>query len=110
LKRVVILNQDGVDCMLSNDSENSLMYCDPPYLHETRASPDVYEHEMTESDHRRFLAAAKSLKAKVAVSGYPSALYDEALASWNKHVFDVPNNSAGGPSKRRMKETLWVNW
>ena len=88
------------------------MYSDPPYPASTRSAPDVYgEYEMTDDDHREFLAVAKSLKhAKVMISGYPSELYDEALKGWERHEFDVANHAASGKVKERKIEVVWTNY
>ncbi len=84
--------------------------CDPPYLHETRESTEAYAHEMDEKDHRELLEVLRSCKGKVMLSGYPSALYDAALAGWSRHTFDLPNHVASGKRKERETEVLWCNF
>jgi DNA adenine methylase len=81
-----------------------------PYLHETRSATEVYRFEMTEADRRQLLDLLRSVQGKVMLSGYPSALYDTALAGWNRHAFELPNHAAGGKEKRRMTEVLWCNF
>lgn len=44
------------------------------------------------------------------LSGYRSAIYDDLLSAWARHDFDLPNNAAGGDSKRRMVECVWCNY
>jgi DNA adenine methylase len=112
LKRVVIENRPAVQLMRGHDVEGCVMYCDPPYLARTRTARNAYgEFEMTDGDHRDFLAAAKSLRrARALISGYPSELYDAALKGWSRHEFDVANNAAGGGTKRRMTEVVWTNY
>lgn len=112
LKRVVILNRDALDVIRQQDGENTLFYLDPPYLPETRTSPEVYEHEMTEEQHRELLTVLSSVKGKFLLSGYPSTLYEEAAyqSNWSCHEFSLPNNAAGGETKRRMTECLWTNF
>lgn len=110
LRRVVILNRDALDVVAQQDGEDTLFYLDPPYLDETRTAPQVYAHEMTGSQHFDLLLQVKGCKGKVMLSGYRSKLYDDALASWNRHDFDLPNNAAGGDEKRRMTESLWCNF
>jgi hypothetical protein len=44
------------------------------------------------------------------LSGYPSPLYDTALAGWTRHTFDMPNHAAGGETKGRETEVLWCNF
>jgi DNA adenine methylase len=94
----------------SQDGPGTLFYCDPPYLPRTRAASDAYAHEMTEGDHRELLALLRSVRGKVMLSGYPSELYDRALAGWPRHTFDLPNNAAGGPTKGRETEVVWCNF
>ncbi len=110
LRRVVILDRDALDVIRQQDGPETLFYLDPPYLPRTRTAPDVYAHEMTADDHRQLLDAVKRVQGKVMLSGYPSPLYDETLTGWARHNFDLPNNSAGGRSKRRMTECVWSNF
>lgn len=110
LRRVVILNKPALEVMRQQDGPDTLFYCDPPYLPETRTAPDIYEFEMTVDDHRELLATLRSLKGKVMLSGYPSPLYEQELMGWTKHVFDLPNHAAGGATKTRETECLWCNF
>lgn len=110
LRRVLIENRPALDLIRSEDTPDTLFYLDPPYLHETRTSKDVYAHEMSESDHVKLFATIRICKGKVMLSGYPSPLYERHLADWTRHTFDLPNNAAGGSEKRRMTECLWCNF
>lgn len=105
-----MLNRPAVDVIRQQDGPQTLFYLDPPYLHETRAAPDAYAHEMSADDHRELLALLRSVQGKVMLSGYPSKLYDEALAGWTRQVFDVPNNAASGSAMARKTEVLWCNF
>lgn len=111
LKRVAILNRDAIDVIAQQDGPATLFYCDPPYLHSTRASTGEYAHEMTHEQHERLLIALRGTKGRFLLSGYRSELYDDCAAAngWARHDFDLPNNSAGGTSKRRMTECVWCN-
>jgi DNA adenine methylase len=110
LRRVAIEQMPALDLIRREDTSDTLFYCDPPYLHETRAATDAYAHEMTGADHRALLEALLACKGKVMLSGYPSPLYDKALSAWTKHTFDLPNNAAGGRAKARETEVLWCNF
>jgi DNA adenine methylase len=110
LKSVVILNDDALTVIRKEDSPKTLHYLDPPYLHETRSSKDVYEFEMTDEDHRQLLQTIQHVEGSVMLSGYHSALYDDMLADWTLKEFVKPNNSAGGKEKRKMVECLWMNY
>jgi DNA adenine methylase len=112
LSRVLILNRPALDVIRSEDTPKTLFYCDPPYLHETRATTGEYAHEMTREQHEQLLAALAGIKGKFMLSGYDSELYRQAETAngWRRHEFDLPNNAAGGDTKRRMKEIVWTNF
>jgi DNA adenine methylase len=110
LRRVVVLNRPALEVIRQQDGRDTLFYLDPPYLHETRSTTGEYRHEMTEQDHRDLLALICQVRGKVMLSGYPSELYDASLEGWSRHIFDLPNNAAGGKQKARESEILWCNF
>lgn len=112
LQRVVILNRDAIDVITQQDGSHTLIYADPPYMHQTRASTGEYQHEMTHQQHDALLCTLAGIQGRFLLSGYRSTLYDERaeLHGWKRHDFDLPNNSAGGATKRRMMESVWVNF
>jgi DNA adenine methylase len=81
-----------------------LVYCDPPYLQQTRSSTRRYRFDYEEDDHRELLRLLKHLPCQVILSGYPSALYDEALAGWQSLALQVMNQSGV------RTEKLWFNF
>jgi hypothetical protein len=81
-----------------------------PYLPGTRTAPKGYRHEMTAGAHAELLALLKKCQGKVMLSGHRCPLSDRDLARWVRHDFQMPNNSAGGKSKRRRIESLWCNF
>jgi DNA adenine methylase len=110
LKRVTILNRDALDVIRQQDGLDTLFYLDPPYLGETRTAENVYAFEMAAKQHTELLEVVKACVGKVILSGYPSPMYDRALSAWNRRQFDLPNQAAGGSSKRRMTEVVWCNF
>lgn len=110
LRRVAVYNRPALEVMAKEDGTNTLFYVDCPYLHETRESEGLYEHEMSRADHEELLDFLTSCKSHVMVSGYPSELYDRRLAGWKRHALDRANSLAGGDSKRRMQEVVWAKW
>jgi DNA adenine methylase len=110
LSDVKVLCRPAVEVIQSEDTPATLFYCDPPYLHETRAATGSYAFEMNDADHQELLDVLLACRGKVMLSGYPSALYDRALAGWTRHTFDLPNNAAGGKTKGRETEVLWCNF
>jgi DNA adenine methylase len=112
-KRVVILNRDALDVIRQQDGPDTLFYLDPPYVHQTRITTGEYGlHEMGDEDHQALLETITSSErsGKFMLSGYRNDLYDTLLQGWRRHDFELPNNAAGGASKRRMVECLWCNF
>lgn len=112
LKGVVLLHDSALGVIRRLDHELTLFYLDPPYLHETRTSTGQYVHEMTTDDHEQLLAALAKIKGKFLLSGYRSKLYDDWAErnGFARKDFDAPNNAAGGAEKRRMVESVWMNF
>jgi len=110
LRRVEILYQPALEAIRRFDSPETLIYCDPPYLHETRDpnSRDVYGVEMSEEEHRQLASALNTCESKVVLSGYPSHLYDKLYRSWRRLDIDIANHAAGGRKKARKTEVLWT--
>lgn len=112
LRRVVVENMDAVKLIRREDTPHTFFYLDPPYLHETRVTTDAYHHEMTREQHEELLATLGAVKGKFILSGYRNELYDRIAAErqWHRKDIDIANHAAGGKSKRRMTESLWMNY
>lgn len=84
---------------------DELVYADPPYVMSARATPRrYYRHEYTDADHRRLLDVLLGLPCAVMVSGYRSALYDQALAGWRREDF------TSSTRRGRAVESVWMNY
>jgi site-specific DNA-adenine methylase len=81
-----------------------LIYCDPPYLVQTRTSQRRYRFDYTEQDHVQLLERLISLPCPVIVSGYRSSLYEDLLSSWN--TVELQAMTRGGV----RTEKLWFNY
>lgn len=112
LRRVQIVCQPAVDAIRRFDHTEGLIYCDPPYVHGTRAKggTDIYGVEMSDEDHRNLARALRECKSRVVLSGYPSDLYDELFGDWRRIEFDIANHAAGGKRKTRERECLWMSF
>lgn len=113
LKRVVILKRDALDVIREQDSPTTLFYLDPPYHHETRTTTTEYgQFEMDVDSHTDLLELLSCVQGKFVLSGYRCELYDYYANQygWGRHDFELPNNAAGGKSKRRMIESVWRNY
>ena len=112
VKNTIILNKSVFEIFKVWDEEDTLMYLDPPYLHETRAdgSADIYKHEMTIEDHINLLNLAKTARSKVIISGYASPLYNRNLKGWKVKKKSVANHSSQSKVKENRTEVLWYNY
>jgi DNA adenine methylase len=112
LRTVEIVCRPAVEVIRTWDGPETLFYCDPPYVPSTRheGSRSIYGCEMSEEDHRGLAAVLRACRGRVVLSGYPSPLYDELYGDWRSVQFDIANHAAGGTSKARKQEMLWMNW
>lgn len=113
LMRVVIFNKDALEVIRQQDGPDTLFYCDPPYYPTSRTSPEAYgSFEMTPAQHAALLNALGKIQGKFILSGYCCDLYRQCqhVYGWQRHEFDLPNNAAGGATKRRMQEVIWCNF
>jgi DNA adenine methylase len=108
LMRVQIENRPAVDCIKIYDSEDTLFYCDPPYVHETRGDSKAYGYEMSDEQHMDLAKTLNEAKGLVAVSGYDCPLMGELYSptGWLKLNFQCTNHS----TKDSRTETVWLNY
>ena len=83
---------------------SEVVYCDPPYLPSTRKRSRVYANDLTEEDHVELLSIVKQLPCRVAISGYPSQLYEMELRHWSRLHFSAMGHDG------IHTESLWTNY
>jgi DNA adenine methylase len=111
LRGVVIEQKDASTLMRYFDTDDTLHYVDPPYVHSTRSlwagkgARKGYAHEMSDEDHRSLAAVLNSLNGKVCLSGYHSPLYDELYRDWRR----VERHALADGARARI-EVLWMNY
>lgn len=82
-----------------------LVYCDPPYLRETRKKDErLYSYDYSREEHIELLEVLKSLPCMVMISGYESALYNELLKGWYTRRFQAACHHGVAT------EWLWMNY
>ncbi|RCW84866.1 DNA adenine methylase [Paracoccus lutimaris] len=102
MRGVVIESRPALELIAAHDSPDTLFYVDPPYLPETRDAGGDYRHEMTGDDHMALLDVLRAVRGKVILSGYPSPVYDAALAGWNR--IEKTTHADGA---RKRTEVIW---
>lgn len=107
LLRVQIENRPAIEVIKLYDSDNTLFYCDPPYLHETRGDNKAYRFEMDDTAHEQLAKVLQGVRGKVAVSGYRCELMDQLYAGWKCHE---ANAKSCHSSKKPRTEALWTNY
>jgi DNA adenine methylase len=95
IQNVTIENKPALEVMERFDSNQTLIYADPPYLPETWMGKG-YKHEMSTEEHCRLLDFLTTAKSMVILSGYPSQLYTTTLdkAGWAREDFEAIASSA----------------
>lgn len=111
-RRIRDLQIENMDALTLIDrygvEPSNLIYADPPYLAETRASTGHYRIEMPDPDQH--IALAETLwrcNATVVLSGYRSPLYDDLYGDW--FVEEFPTMTAQGGVGKATCEVLWSN-
>ena len=107
LLRVQIENRPAIEVIKLYDDDDTLFYCDPPYVHSTRGDAKAYSFEMKDGEHRDLARALNRAKAKIAVSGYRCELMDELYKGWRR--VEAPPKTCHSIKKVRT-ETLWMNY
>lgn len=108
-RRVQIENRDAIEIIQTyGDSDDALIYCDPPYPHESRSegTTTAYRYEMTDEEHTNLAEVLHDVEAKVAISSYQCDLTDKLYNDWNR--IDVRKKSH--TSKEYREESLWLNY
>ena len=95
LRMAQIENVDGVYCLERYCTADGLAYVDPPYVAGTR-SAGKYQHEFSDADHERLVAALLDLPGKFVVSGYNHPLYAPLeAAGWARIDYETSCYAAG---------------
>jgi DNA adenine methylase len=105
-KNFKLICKDAIEYL--NDYQftgKELVYCDPPYLRNTRKKYyPLYKHEYTIEQHVELLKVIKSLPCMVMISGYKSQLYMEFLKDWHTNFFQATTHHG------TATEWIWMNY
>lgn len=104
LRGVQIENKPAIELIQRFNFQNVLIYCDPPYMLETRHGKQ-YRCEMTDKEHEELLNILLQHKGPVIISGYETSLYDSMLQGWDKF-----ERTAYSQVCSKKKEVVWLNY
>lgn len=108
LRGVVIEHRPAVQVVNVYDCQETLFYCDPPYVHASRSSVatngTAYRHEMTDQDHNDLADCLRAARGLVVLSGYDCDLYRELFGDWP--TVRRPTVADSGAAR---EECLWFN-
>ena len=107
LLRVQIEHDNAIEVIKRYDSEHTLFYCDPPYVHSSRGDSNAYKFEMSDEEHVKLANVLREVGGKVALSGYECELMDELYFDW--FVTNAPVKRISS-TKQFRQETLWTNY
>ena len=104
LKEAQIENTDALTLIERYNDEDTLIYCDPPYLQELRKK-NMYKHEMSNEQHIELLKVLKASKSKIILSGYDNELYNSELSDWT-----TAEKQTIAQMGLHRTEKLWMNF
>lgn len=102
---ISIHEKDAFEVISSLPSDGkTLIYCDPPYLWETRKQKKIYKFEYSDLQHESLLKLLIAQKCMVMISGYMSELYQDYLKNWNVYSFTCQSQVG------KRQEHIWYNY
>ena len=104
LRGVQIENMPAIELIKRFNFENVLIYCDPPYMLETRHGKQ-YRYELDDKGQNVLIDVLLEHKGPVILSGYDNELYNNRLQGWHKEYTTCYSQVC---SKKR--EVLWMNY
>lgn len=107
LQRVQIENAPALEVIARYDTDKTLFYVDPPYVHTSRGDASAYGYEMTDADHEELAEVLHGIRGRAVVSGYRTDLYDQLFADW--HRVDAPVRLCHSTRTSRQ-ESAWFNF
>lgn len=104
LRGVQIENRPAIELIKRFNFENVLIYCDPPYMLETRHGKQ-YRCEMGDMEHEELLKVLLQHRGPAIISGYDTELYRDILSKWERR-----ENISYSKVCSKKKEVLWMNF
>jgi DNA adenine methylase len=113
LQRVVLENYPALKIIDLYDRADTLFYCDPPYVLQTRTKGNVYKYEMNDTDHKQFIERILTIQGQAVISGYNNELYQPLCDNgWEQIEFESPiyaSNIKTIGARKYKTEVLWIS-
>lgn len=106
-QRVQIEHASAEEVIARYDTPKTLFYINPPYVRSSRGDASAYGYEMTHDDHEKLADVLGSVRGRVVVSGYRTALYDRLFRDWTR--VDAPARNCNSVRQPRQ-ESAWLNF
>jgi DNA adenine methylase len=91
--------------------DGDVVYLDPPYVKDTRVTPDAYgEEEMSEEQHLALLTLVAPFEVPTMISGYSHPMYNSMLSKWNRYEIKTVAHSGQSLTKTPRTEIVWTNY
>lgn len=110
LKMAQHQNIDALKLIEACNDAGTFIYCDSPYIHESRTGKNDYNHELSDGDHRVLAALLHKHEGLVAVSGYKSKLMDELYGDWTAIPGPKKCTNLGKSYDPGKREYLYTNY
>lgn len=107
LQRVQIENAPAVEVIRRYDTDDTVFYLDPPYVHSVRGDASAYGFEMTDEEHAELSGVLHAVRGRAVLSGYRTDLYDDLYADWRRE--DAPERVCRSV-RRPRRESAWMNF
>ena len=114
LREIQIENLDIIKLISKYDSTDTLFYLDPPYIKDTRKSPEVYHYEMSNEKHIELVNALIEIKGMCILSGYEHEIYKPLEQNgWTKHFlgeYAKRSRKSNDGELKKGREFVWINY
>lgn len=101
IKSAFFHNKSAIEVIKTISCDESLVYCDPPYLHDSKGSKALYDSEMKPEEHIDLCRALEAFSGKIVLSGCASPLYNRLYKNWNMSKKKLDNGAS---------EIIWKNF
>lgn len=106
MRGVMIENSDFREVIEKYDSENTLIYCDPPYINREK----MYAGSFSKKDHIDLAEKLNNVKGKVILSYYDDPLLDDLYKGWRRETFETYKQVTSKKSVEKSEELLLFNF